>query len=209
LETHDSLLNHAKEYLRHVLNDTAPDSVLAVAWDEFYKMYDDVIRRFTISRGVPYSQLDDCAQEVWSDVMRRLTLFDRPADRPGLRSWLYTIVRSKVEDIFRKTNRFTTVQEDQPEPLGSAADPAALYEKNWESQLLLSLLEQMKSELSPTNHAVLKLRLVDGKSVQETASELGIKPEQVRYGYHRAKLKLQSAISLVMGEPIGSTKKSL
>ena len=78
METHDSLLNHAKEYLRYVLNDTAPDSVLAVAWDEFYKMYDDVIRRFAISRGVPYSQLDDCAQEVWSDVMRRLTLFDRP-----------------------------------------------------------------------------------------------------------------------------------
>ena len=92
-DTYLPLLQDAQAYLKMLLEDRVPDSLLAVAWENFYSVYDDLIRRFVVAQGVPHSDVDDCVQEVWSEVATRLFEFDRPADRPGLRAWLYALVR--------------------------------------------------------------------------------------------------------------------
>ena len=85
-ETRLSLLEDTKSYLGSLLEETASDSVLVYAWDEFYRIYDALIRRFVVSQGVPHSDVDDCVQEVWSEVVERLVKFERSAHRPGLLS---------------------------------------------------------------------------------------------------------------------------
>jgi len=104
-ETYVSLLQDAQAYLKLLLEDKAPNSLLVAAWENFYHVYDDLIRRFVVAHEVPHADVDDCVQEVWSEVAARLIEFDRPADRPGLRAWLYVLVRSKAMDIFRSKAR--------------------------------------------------------------------------------------------------------
>lgn len=135
-ETCPQLLGNARRYLKVLLHAKLPDSVLAAAWDEFYRLYDDLIRRFVVSLGVPRSDVDDCVQEVWMEVAARLVEFERPADRPGLRSWLYTLVRSKATNVFRKKarRRFESLSDRMGlgmEPHDEQPDPETLYERQW------------------------------------------------------------------------------
>ena len=71
-ETSLPLLMGAQAYLKLLLNNKVPDSLLAAAWENFYRVYDDLIRRFVIAQGVPHSDVDDCVQEVWMAVAPRL-----------------------------------------------------------------------------------------------------------------------------------------
>ena len=103
--TYLPLLQNTQEYLQAMLRRQAPDSVLVEAWEEFYRVYDGLIRRFILARGMRDADVDDCLQEVWSAVAARLVEFHRPEDRPGLRAWLYALVRSKATDVIRRRAR--------------------------------------------------------------------------------------------------------
>ena len=105
MTTSEFLLESTQEYLRQLVERTTPDSLLAAAWDEFYRVYSDLVRRFVVARGLRGADADDCVQEVWSEVLVRLVDFERPADRPGLRAWLYTIVRSRAVEAQRRKAR--------------------------------------------------------------------------------------------------------
>ena len=208
-ETDLQLLLDAQAYLKMLLEDKVPNSLMAVAWENFYREYDDLIHRFVVAQGVSHSDVDDCVQEVWSKVAARLFKFDRPADRPGLRAWLYALVRSKATDVFRSKARRPANSLDQrmragQEPGDTQADPATLYEQQWEQSVLESIVSQLREELSPTNSRILQMRLIDRRSVDEVASELNLAPQQVHARQHRVMKKLRARVAFYTGGPIGS-----
>ena len=209
-ETRLSLLEDTKSYLRSLLEEKASDSVLVYAWDEFYRIYDALIRRFVVSQGVPHSDVDDCVQAVWSEVVERLVTFERPAHRPGLRSWLYTLVRSKAADLFRSKIRQRAGSLEQTdfaarEASDSGSDPAALFEKKWETALLESVVEELRAQVSEVNYQILRMRLLQGRDVKEVATELKLTSEQVRYRHHRVMRKLRTRLAVFTGERIDET----
>jgi hypothetical protein len=55
-ETCLSLLRGAQAYLK------APKDPVSHAWDGFYAVYDELIRRFVIAQGIPRCDVDDCVQ---------------------------------------------------------------------------------------------------------------------------------------------------
>lgn len=203
-ETHLTLLSSAQEYLQAMMSHSAPDSELASAWSDFYRTYSTLIRKFVISCGVRDTDVDDCLQEVWAEVSQRLTAFRRAENRPGLRAWLYTIVRSKATNMFRRTKRQPAGVggDDNPyaEPADSRPGPADRYEWNWQAALVQTLLEELKAEVSELNYAVVHRRLVEGQEIGEVAAALSITPEQVRYRQHRMLKKLRVRAALYTGE---------
>ncbi len=203
-----SLLDRTQQYLRALIEQRVPDSMLQESWDLFYNTYNRLIERFIISRGVRRDDVDDCLQEVWSEVANRLVNFERPADRPGLRSWLYTLVRSKATDIVRRKIKQGVVGIGEStaakiEPDSREHDPAEECEQQWNDALVHTMLDDLKGEVSELNYNVLYLRFIEGRSVSEVADTLSIKPEQVRYRQHRMLKKLQNRQSLFTGAPIG------
>ncbi len=208
-ETYLPLLQDAQAYLKLLLANKVPNSPLAVAWENFYRVYDDLIRRFVVAQGVSHSDVDDCVQEVWSEITARLSEFDRPADRPGLRAWLYTLVRSKATDVARSKARRPVVSLDQRKLAGhehgdTRADPATLYEQQWEQAVLESIVSQLREELSATNSRILQMRLIDRRSAEQVASELNLAPQQVHARQHRIMKKLRARVALYSGGSLGS-----
>jgi len=207
-ETYLPLLQDAQSYLKFLLDKKVPDSVLAVSWEQFFHVYDDLIRRFAVAQGVPRSDVDDCAQEVWSEVTTRLFAFDRPPDRPGLRAWLYSLVRSKATDIFRHRGRRPAVSLDELQQAGAEqgdaeSDPAKLYEQQWEQAVLETNLCQLQQDVSPTNARLIQMRLIDRRGVDDVAAELGLTPQQVYTRYHRLTKELRTRVALYTGDDIG------
>lgn len=201
------LLHGAQSYLKAQLKHSAPDSLLAAAWDEFYRIYDDLIRRFVISQGTARSDVDDCVQEVWKEVSARLVTFDRPPDRPGLRAWLYTLVRSKTTNIFRKRQRRRTDSLDEQmsqgrEPESGKSCPAEQFEQQWDRALMQSVVADLLQELSPTNARILKMRFFEHFSVDQVARELELTSSVVHARQHRIIKKLRSRVAALTGQSL-------
>jgi RNA polymerase sigma factor (sigma-70 family) len=206
--TNIDLLSQAKQYLEAQLKRQAPDTVLTLAWNEFYGMYSKVIQRFVLAQGLRGADADDCVQEVWSTVAQKLTDFERPPDRPGLRAWLYTVVRSKTNDYLRRALRRTprnldAVVSEGLEPSSREPDPAAALEQQWHQALIRTAISELRNQLSEVSYQVLVLRLLEELSEVETATALNITPEQVRYRKHRAQMKLHAMLSVYTGKEFG------
>ncbi len=205
LKTNLPLLEHTQEYLQSLSGKQTPDPILLEAWQEFYEVYSNLIRRFIISRGLRGADVDDCVQEVWSAVARSLASFEHPGDRPGLRSWLYTVVRSKASDLIRRKTRQPQVSLGDAvhrgnEPSDLQADPATLYERQWDYMLVQTTLEEMRPNVTDTNYRVLHMRMIEGREVQDVATALKLTPDQVRYRQHRTLRKLRKKLSHITGQ---------
>ena len=208
-ETNVVLVGWVQEYLRSQLQVGTPDALLTAAWDEFYRVYDVLMRRFAYSRGLYGSDVDDCVQAVWLEVATGFGDFKQATDRSGLRSWLYTLVRSKAGDILRKKSRRPAESLDAAravgnEPVDREADPTKLMDRQWERALLETLLEELRQEVSETNWNLLRMRCLEGRDVPEVAAALGLSSEQVWYRQRRLMKKLQARVALFTGQTFGS-----
>ena len=206
--TYLPLLQDTQAYLQSLLRRQAVDSVLAESWEEFYRVYDALIRRFAVARGMRHADVDDCVQEVWGAVAMKLVDFQRPENRPGLRSWLYTLVRSKATDLIRRkgrqaARRFGGDSQSFAEPRGNEPDPAELCQQQWENAMLQTAVEELRADVSELNYRVLKMRLLEGHGVPEVAAALDITLAQVRYRQHRTLKKLRARLAVYTGKPFG------
>jgi RNA polymerase sigma factor (sigma-70 family) len=204
-QTNVVLLGWTQEYLRALLAKEAADSVITLAWDEFYRIYDALLRRFAAAQGLRGSDIDDCLQEVWMEIASRLVNFERPELRSGLRAWLYTLVRSKSCDLLKRKRRLSTENLDTAraggiEPIANSADPADSIDRQWKRALLQTVMQEVREEVSNTNWRLLQMRFVEGADIAEIAEELGISPEQVRYRQRRLVKKLRLRAKALTGE---------
>jgi len=202
------LLQNTKEYLRSLLEQEVPDTVLTQAWEEFYAVYNELIRRFVITQGMKGIDIDDCIQEVWAETAQRLVNFHRPLDRPGLRSWLYTLVRSKSADLMRRKMKQPQKQFEDAEAIeqlsiDQSSDPVVQMESEWNDVLAKTLLDHVQTLVSEKNFAVLKMRTMEGKRVTEVAEALDLTPEQVRYRHHRVLQRLKAQKAVFTGDNFG------
>lgn len=205
-ETNLPLLDKTQAYLRATLDREAPDSLLAAAWDEFYRVYNELIRRFVISRQIPYGEVEDCVQEVWLAIAKHLADFQHPRERPGLRSWLYTLVRSKTTDVVRNRARaarsLDALGPDRAEPADHEPHPDV-----WTRLLLETLLDDAIAHEPPETVRILTMRLYEGHRTAEIARLLGVSPDYVRYRFQRVLKRIRASLAFYQGESIGTEEE--
>ncbi|MFQ5732977.1 MAG: sigma-70 family RNA polymerase sigma factor [Planctomycetaceae bacterium] len=196
LETDLALLSDAKEFVRALLEGLPADPLLKSSWDEFYRIYTDLIRRFVVRQGVRGTDVDDCVQEVWHAVVRGLKDFRRPGRRPGLRAWLYRIVASVIADLFRSRSRAAAALRERIDnsetPVTSESGVERIQEVEWRRNVIETFLSHMRRRVSDENRRLMELRFLQGLSVDETAKILHLTREQVWYRQHRAVAKLKA-----------------
>jgi RNA polymerase sigma-70 factor, ECF subfamily len=202
------LLGQTKQFLEAQLRKQMPDTILVQAWEEFYRVYGNLIRRFVLTQGLRGADADDCVQEVWSTVAQKLGEFERSPERPGLRAWLYAVVRSRTADYLRRNLRRPAEPLDAAlargaEPVSLEPDPAATFDREWQQALLRTALEELRRHVSERSYRTLEMRLFEGRSEAETAEALGLTIEQVRYRKHRMQQKLRALVAVYSGQDFG------
>jgi RNA polymerase sigma-70 factor (ECF subfamily) len=192
-----SLIEQASEYLRCTAVGTQPSGELREAWEQFYGSCDTLIRKFTRKIAPRQIDQDDCAQEVWTDLLRTLPDFKLDRSRGRFSSWLYTVVRSKATNQLRRQARdrcagiLSTVRTVAP----ASDEPARQFDRQLERQAVRSALTTLKGITSDRSFQVLHMRHMEGRSVREVAQSLGMKPGQVWVTEHRMKRKLHRLLS--------------
>ena len=203
-KTDNRLLWLTQEYLERQLRGVAPDSLMVHAWDRFYCIYDEGIRRFALSHGLSESDLDDCTQQVWHAVLAELRKFQPDPKRGRFRTWLYTLVRNKATDLIRRRARdnaqnLDRLQGTKQEPQSRERQPIESTELDWTKELLRRLLLQLRKDVSDANYQVFYMRRFQQRPIDDVARKLGLTPEQVRVQQHRMQRKFRVMLDLFLG----------
>lgn len=202
-ETSLTLLDRTQAYLEALLRAQAPNTLLVEAWTEFYRLYSRLIRRYVLHRKLPECEVDDCIQEIWMAIAQKLTRFQHPRNRPGLRAWLYAVVRSKTADVMRRRSReaLPSLGVEATEDVAAASESQNV----WERLLMQTIMSEVMSDESEMNRQILRRRLLEGRRSAEVAAELGVSPKVVRYRLKRVLNRLQVRWAFYTGQPLGTS----
>ncbi len=203
-ETSLTLLDQTQAYLESLLRAQAPNTVLVDAWIEFYRLYNRLIRRYVMHLRVPSEEVDDCIQEVWMAIAKNLTNFEHPRDRPGLRAWLYTLVRNKTTDVIRKRARETMSS------LDALSEPAAVEQEShnvWERLMIQAIISEVLASETEMDCRILNMRLFEGRSSAEVAAEFGVTSATVRNRLKNILRRLQRRWEFYTGQPLDASAR--
>jgi RNA polymerase sigma-70 factor (ECF subfamily) len=191
-----SLIEQASAYLRAASDGAQPSAELCDGWEQFYCSCNLVIRKFTRKIAPRQIDVDDCAQEVWADLLKALPDFRLDRSRGKFTSWLYTVVRSKATNQLRRQarDRCDGMVEATRAIASVADDPAFLLERQSQRQAVREALAELKSSTSARSFQVLHLRQMEGRRVSEVAKLLDMTAGQVWVTEHRMKRKLRTLL---------------
>jgi RNA polymerase sigma-70 factor (ECF subfamily) len=151
-----------------------------------FEKYATAIYQFAYRRLGNREDAQDVTSQVFMKASRGL---DPSYDEAARRSWLFRAARTSIVDVWRSYGGYPVVPlewytEDKPPERQTASDAA-------------ERVARVLSRLNSTQRRVLEMRFLESRSLQETATELGLTEGNVKVIQHRA---LRRAAELNMGE---------
>jgi RNA polymerase sigma-70 factor (ECF subfamily) len=166
-----------------VADETPRPLTLDGVYREHFKSVWRVLRRL----GVPVSQVDDAAQDVFLVVHRKLDSFD---GRAPLRSWILAIAVRVASDYRRRALRARAHE------LGDTiADCAPTPAEQSEVQESIRLLHAVLAELDEAKRAVFVLSELEQLSVPEIAGVLEVNVNTVYSRLRASRRQFDAALA--------------
>ena len=131
----------------------------AVTWHEFFDRYWRAMYMFAKRRGCSEQTAQDVVQEAILTVFEKRAVFNYDPVRGRFRNWLFKIVSQKLALYRRRQD--ATLKRPRDEQAGLMAEEPILPESKWEAafehNLLLALLEVVRSEVNPRTYQAFEL----------------------------------------------------
>ena len=176
--------------------DRADHELVAMARDGSQEAYETLVLRHgdrlhaTLrSFGLTPTEADDVAQETLLRAWRGLDGF---AGRSGFFTWVYRIAFNEAQ---RRLSRRPPTDELSDDALAVVADPRPATHSAVEHRELAQALDDALGQLTPELRAPVLLRDVEGRSTQEAAEILDLKPAALKSRLHRGRLALRDELA--------------
>jgi RNA polymerase sigma-70 factor (ECF subfamily) len=146
------------------------------AWAQVVTVFSPIVYRWCRKSGLTTHDSTDVVQEVFGNVARGISRFQRQKAEGSFRSWLATITRNCVRDHHRR-------QLGQPQAAGGTAALVkinelhesmdhSISEANLNDSLPRRVLELVASEFEPRTWKAFWLTTVEGVPAAEVAEQL-------------------------------------
>jgi RNA polymerase sigma-70 factor (ECF subfamily) len=179
------------------------------AWSEFAELYQPLVRKFALLRGVAEQDVDDVVQEVMRTVAKAIRTFKYDPDRGTFRDWLFVVTRSRVIRHFRKVARTPGAAPGEVAMQEMAADeawqvgPAAEWERAYRQRMFEWAAPQVRAEVHEKTWRAFWMTSVEDRPLAEVAAALEMKPGAIYVARSRVIARLRACIQRAAGEQIG------
>ena len=137
------------------------------SFDLFYERYAQIIYNLCVRILRDEAEAQDVLQEIFLQIWRDAERFD--ATRASVKTWLFTIARSRSLDRYRSRKTVTSRIEEQTEDqLQQIADREDMQNKNVTQQYVATALARLSRE----QRIVLELSYYEGLTQEEIAERL-------------------------------------
>lgn len=168
------------------------------AWSQFVAIYTPLIFAFCRGRGLSESDAGDISQEVLKAVAVAIARFEYNPERSSFRNWLFTVVRSKL-------NNFIAAQARQPRLAGettlhqfSEDEPNRAIEETWQREYQANLVRwaasEIQAEFKPQTWDAFWRTAIQGEPAEAVAGELGLTLNALYIARSRVTTRLKQMI---------------
>lgn len=188
-------------------NTKGSSEVQAPDAGDWVRSYADELLRFTLTRVKERSVAEDLVQITFIAAWEARERF---AGKSSLRTWLFSILRNKIADHYRKSYRDPMVHSDQDELIerynGNDHWLTEHRPTDWmvigpdRETLLHEALEHCLDRLPDHWRAAIELKYMKGSDPAVICQELGITTTNYWQQIHRAKVRLRDCISQKLKE---------
>jgi len=179
------------------------------AWNQLVHLYGPLVQKWCRQSGLNEDDTADIFQDAFQAVARNLATFQPTKSVASFRSWLKTIVRSKIMDHFRAVQKHgeatggTTAQLR----IAEVEDPFTDCEEEAESEhaiIVQRAMELIREEFDERNWKAFVAVSLDGRSASEVAEELGVGGQVIRQATYRIRRRLRLVL-----EDLGPTENEV
>jgi RNA polymerase sigma-70 factor (ECF subfamily) len=164
-----------------------------VAWDEFYRLYQPLVRTYVGRFRLQDQDADDLSQDIFAKLHGHMSRFDLDHSRGKFRGWLRSFTDNRVRDWLRVKSREKKLIAPIP-----AEEIAAAFAENeadetrrrleWQRSVFEVVLKQVRLEFKDRKKvlACFELTTLGGRPAKDAAAQLGIDSVNTVYVYaHR------------------------
>lgn len=164
------------------------------AWHRFVGLYTPLLYHWARSVGLSHADSGDLVQDVLLLLVRKLPEFIFQPDK-RFRGWLWTVLLNKYRENVRRSDPATIAADG--EQLGSLVAPdeiAEIGEAEYRHYIMQQALKLMKAEFRPNTWKACWESVMNGKSAEEVAASLGMRPGAVRAAKFRVLTRLRQEL---------------
>lgn len=166
-------------------------------WHDFFATYWKLIYAVAVRSGLSDSEAQDVVQETIVSVARQFRDGGYNRSRGAFKPWLYTIARRRIVDHLRKRGgpkgqfaRRDLESDDGTDALNRIPDESqsemdALWEAEWQKNLLDAAIERVKQQVTPKQFQVFDLSVLRQVPTTEVTKLLHVNAAQVYLARHR------------------------
>lgn len=168
-----------------------------VAWADFVEQYEPFLRRLVARRGVPQRHVPDVTQQVLAAIAQSVSRWQDDGQPASFRRWTSRIARNVVIKFMAHEARFVNAEGgtgllEQLHAIPDAADQE--LNQRYEHELIVWAAEKIRGEFRTASWQAFWATLVEGRSVQEVAAELGLSPGSIYMSRSRIVAKIRTLI---------------
>ena len=160
------------------------------AFDLFYERYAQIIFNLCVRILKDEAESEDVMQEIFVQIWKEAQRFD--ASRASVKTWLFTIARSRSLDRYRSRKTVQSRMEPTPEEelqnVSNEADPQA-------NSVMQQYVGNALNRLSKEQRLVLELSYYEGLTQEEIAGRLKEPLGTIKSRIRAALIKLRSLIA--------------
>src|SRR4051812_40691744 len=173
-------------------------------WQEFFDTYWKLIYGAARKSGLTDSEAQEVVQETVITVAKKVGQLRYDPARGSFKGWLLHITRWRIADQFRKrqpgedrrrvsdNTRITATIERLPDR--EAVDLDALWEKEWQENLLTAAMQRAKKKVDAKQFQIFDCYVRKEWPAQKVAPELGVSVGQVYLARHRVTAVLKKEV---------------
>jgi RNA polymerase sigma-70 factor (ECF subfamily) len=175
------------------------------AWAQFVAVYGPLIYGFGRKQGLQDADAADLTQETLRVVAGSIKSMEYDPTRGTFRSWLFQVVRHRLYRFRDRQARPGQGSGDSGahdllhEVPGREADPARLWEEEYERRQFAWAAEQVRGQVQETTWQAFWRTAVEGQGGQQVAQALGISVAAVYLAKGRVMARLKDEIRQLQG----------
>ena len=171
----------------------------AAAWEEFVGIYQPVIVRLAMSRGLQHADADDLAQHVLVSVSHKVSEWHQDPQRGQFRTWLSRVIRNAALNMLtrRKADRGMGGTSALALINGKTADvcsDAEVFDLEARREAFRWAADQVQAEFQPQTWDAFWLTAVEGLTVAESGRRTGKSVGAVYVARSRVMTRLQKKV---------------
>jgi len=185
-------------------------------WEEFYRLYRDLLHAFARKSGLTEAEAEEVVQETAVGVARNLPGFRYDPGVCSFRSWMLNLARWRIADALRRRGRASAwinpgglQRRSDPADDGGGGSATPLIERipdprlpdfggewdaTWRAHLQQVALERVRQSIDPKQYQVFDLYALKDRPACEVAERLGVSRARVYVIKQRVGSRLRKEI---------------